>query len=342
MTNTLLWTYQTGGPVRSSPAIGADGTVYFGSLDGNAYAVWPDGKLRWVRSLGAEITESPALAVDGTVFFKTKDQKLHALDSDGTPKWTQPLGAAGCYGLSSPTIRSDGVVLVGGCGFLHAVMPGPEPSSAWPTAAQLFGEVSSPAISPSGTIVVPAGSYPAMAGYVYELSGNTGTPTWIFMGMTLPAIQSSPAIGANGRIYAASNDSHIYALDLDDGNQLWKLQTIPGDRIQPSPAIGSDGTVYIATTDSKQIIAVEDTGEEGVLKWSFPTGAKEGSSPVVDAKGTVYIGSASSRILALSSISGEPIWQYSTGGPIESSPAIGADGTVFVGCDDGMLYAIGR
>ena len=36
--SVLVWTYQTGGRVSSSPAIGADGTVVVGSWDGKVYA----------------------------------------------------------------------------------------------------------------------------------------------------------------------------------------------------------------------------------------------------------------------------------------------------------------
>jgi hypothetical protein len=39
----LKWSYLTGGSVNSSPAIGADGTIYFGSGDACLYAVNPDG-----------------------------------------------------------------------------------------------------------------------------------------------------------------------------------------------------------------------------------------------------------------------------------------------------------
>ena len=38
----LLWSFETGGMVRSSPAIGSDGTVYVGSTDHKVYAL--DGK----------------------------------------------------------------------------------------------------------------------------------------------------------------------------------------------------------------------------------------------------------------------------------------------------------
>ena len=35
----LKWKYATGSTVQSSPALGPDGTVYFGSNDSNIYAI---------------------------------------------------------------------------------------------------------------------------------------------------------------------------------------------------------------------------------------------------------------------------------------------------------------
>ena len=51
-----LWSFQTGGFVDSSPAIGADGTVYVGSTDGKVYAIYGDSPLsfsRWPRFRGS-------------------------------------------------------------------------------------------------------------------------------------------------------------------------------------------------------------------------------------------------------------------------------------------------
>ena len=36
---SLNWSYQTGGSVYSSPAIGSDGTIYIGSADSYLYAL---------------------------------------------------------------------------------------------------------------------------------------------------------------------------------------------------------------------------------------------------------------------------------------------------------------
>jgi len=39
-----LWEFKTGNYVRSSPAIGSDGTVYIGSMDNKLYALKTDSK----------------------------------------------------------------------------------------------------------------------------------------------------------------------------------------------------------------------------------------------------------------------------------------------------------
>ncbi len=41
---TVLWEFKTEGFVKSSPAIGPDGTVYVGSIDKKLYAIKTDSK----------------------------------------------------------------------------------------------------------------------------------------------------------------------------------------------------------------------------------------------------------------------------------------------------------
>ena len=41
---TVLWEFETGDGATSSPAIGSDGTVYVGSMDGKLYAIKTDSK----------------------------------------------------------------------------------------------------------------------------------------------------------------------------------------------------------------------------------------------------------------------------------------------------------
>ena len=58
------WVFPTGGSVFSSPAIGADGTLYVGSSDGNLYAINSDGTQKWAFLTGGSVSSSPAIGAD--------------------------------------------------------------------------------------------------------------------------------------------------------------------------------------------------------------------------------------------------------------------------------------
>ena len=73
--NTLKWSFKVEKRITSSPAIGLDDTIYFGSVDGKLYAVSPEGKLKWSFQTGDEVTSSPAIGYDGTIYFGSRDKK---------------------------------------------------------------------------------------------------------------------------------------------------------------------------------------------------------------------------------------------------------------------------
>jgi outer membrane protein assembly factor BamB len=62
----------------SHPTIGADGTIYVGSLDNKLYAINPDGSLKWSYTTGHDVRSSPAIGADGTVYVGSDDKKLYA------------------------------------------------------------------------------------------------------------------------------------------------------------------------------------------------------------------------------------------------------------------------
>ena len=64
--------------MNSSPAIGADGTVYVGAGDGNLYAINPGGTIKWSYLTGKPVDSSPAIASDGRVYVGSWDGKLYA------------------------------------------------------------------------------------------------------------------------------------------------------------------------------------------------------------------------------------------------------------------------
>ena len=98
--------------MRSSPAIGSDGTVYVGSEDNKLYAInGKSGVKLWGFETGGGVYSSPAIGSDGTVYVGSGDKKLYAINGkSGVKLWEFETGL--CVS-SSPAIGSDGTVYVG-------------------------------------------------------------------------------------------------------------------------------------------------------------------------------------------------------------------------------------
>ena len=320
-TNDLKWGYTTVNWISSSPAIGADGTIYVGSEDKKLYAIKPDGTKKWSFTTGWEIYSSPAIGTDGTIYVGSGDNKLYAIKPDGTEKWSFTTGG----GTHSPAIGTDGTIYVGSYDKkLYAIKP--DGTEKWNFTTGNWIR-SAPAIGTDGTIYV--GSEDKK---LYAIKPD-GTEKWNFTTGSY-IIQSSPAIGADGTIYVGSYDRKLYAIK-PDGTEKWNFST--GGHIYSSPAIGADGTIYVGSYDNK-LYAIKPDGTE---KWNFSTGGHIYSSPAIGADGTIYVGSYDNKLYAIKP-DGTEKWNFSTGGLIRSSPAIGADGTIYVGSvEDYKLYAIG-
>ncbi|UCF15672.1 MAG: PQQ-like beta-propeller repeat protein, partial [Phycisphaerales bacterium] len=95
----LLWKFETGDQVKSSPAI-VDDTVYVGSADANMYAIsLEDGKELW-KYQTPDIIEAAPCVIGGHVYIGCADGFLYALDAkSGSFRWKyetdgEILGAA--------------------------------------------------------------------------------------------------------------------------------------------------------------------------------------------------------------------------------------------------------
>jgi len=137
----LRWKFQTGGERRfsgkhlhgtqpaaetmpdpfdcylSSPAVW-NGAVYFGSGDGNVYALdAASGALRWKFKTGDVVHASPAIA-DGMVFIGSWDSYFYAIDAaSGQEKWKFKTGedhdTYNQVGIQSSAAVADGMVYFG-------------------------------------------------------------------------------------------------------------------------------------------------------------------------------------------------------------------------------------
>jgi outer membrane protein assembly factor BamB len=120
----------------SAPAVGADGTIYFGveqSPNSFAYAVNPDGTKRWKIAVpgGGFVRASPAIAADGTIYLTTRSgvggARLVAVTPGGAIRWELPIANVHATPddiYSTPSVGADGLVYFGAeTGYVYAVRP---------------------------------------------------------------------------------------------------------------------------------------------------------------------------------------------------------------------------
>jgi outer membrane protein assembly factor BamB len=328
---SIWWTVLTGGPIVSSPAVAADGSVLVGSHDGKLWAIARDGTFRWSYATGDIIFSSPAVAHDGTIYIGSDDDHLYAVvPATAKPRWIMQMGAcpqrvgigpeaSRCDIDAGPTVGPDGVIYTGGDG-IYAINP--DGTLRWRFATG--GHVSSaPAVLPDGTVV--AGSQDDL---VYAVAPN-GQKRWDFRAGA--DVEAAPAIGDDGTIYVGSDDHKLYALGVD-GTLRWAFTT--GADIRAAAAIGN-GIIYVGSFDA-HLYAVR---LDGTLAWTFRTGDRILSSALVDARGAILFGSQDDRLYCLEP-DGHLRWSVELGGDVDSSPTLAADGTIFVGSDDRKLYAL--
>lgn len=339
---SLQWRFGARSAIYSSPAVGADGTIYFGSDDHSLYAINPDGTFKWRFETGGAVKSSPAIGSDGTIYFGSIDRQIYAVGPNGKLKWVIPTKS---NFTSSPAIASDGTIYIGGTlqdklvlcagvvvqvGYLYAV----DPSGFIKWQVRLSGAIdSSPAIATDGTI------YIGSDGDILYDRVNPCDPNTIF-----PPSNVDLNVPVGG---------HLYAID-PNGTIKWDFRTL-GD-VDSSPSIAPDGTIYVGSDGQQymydfphmnKVIPLSPT-TEGFLHAIYPNGSLQwitdlygdvDSSPSVASDGTIYVGSDKNDIFALNS-DGSIKWVYPTRGDVNSSPAIGDDGTVYVGSDDGSFYAM--
>jgi len=346
--NYLNWTATTGGEVQSSPAIGADGTVYVGANDGKVYALTSDGVVKWSTALGGPVHGSPAIGAygtNGTLYVGADSGGLYALNpSTGAILWNFAILLPV---RSSPIVGSDGTVYFAGPGqginvvnnYLYALTP--KGTVRFQTAINATTS-SAPAIATSGGVtyvyVASDGALPIISPKtLYAINAATGAIAWQkSFGATST---SGPAVGANGTIYLGSGQESLVAVS-PSGAVTWTFSLgCLLCNINATPAIGPDGNVYVGSSDGRFFSI---NGASGAQRWVQSLGTNVDASAAIDATGTVYIGSASGDTLFAMNSSGTEVFSVATGGAIESSVAIGAYGTIYFGGDDSRVYSVGE
>ena len=272
----------------SSPAV-ASGLVYFGSGDGNVYAVdAASGQLKWKFKTGDVVHASPAV-VNGIVYVGSWDSYLYAIDAaTGAQKWRFKTGEDpnihNQVGLQSSPAVADGIVYVG-CrdSNLYAV-DAATGEKKWAYNNKGSWVIGSPAVH-NGRVYF-ATSDSAM---FHVVDAKTGAEIYS-LAFTWPMF-SSPAIAGN-TLYLGTHEGKLMAIDITTQKPTWTFQTDASKQFGPKYTKADGKPNYEAAFFDfyydDMIIGVDKLLSVGAIL----------SSPVVVDK-AVYFGSADGALYAL-------------------------------------------
>jgi eukaryotic-like serine/threonine-protein kinase len=321
----LKWKFATGNRIVSSPVMD-NKKIYFGSDDGNVYAIDAEsGREIWKRSTRGPVPSTPAVAA-GIVYLTSYDGNFYALNAEtGALKWKfatdgeRRFEAKGLHGmqpknqtiadpfdiyLSSPVVADGAVYFGSGDGNLYA-LDAATGDLRWKFKT---GDVvhASPAFVKG---VVFVGSWDS---YFYAVDAKTGKEKWRFHGGEDSLIhnqvgfQSSPAV-IDGTVYTGCRDAQVYALDAVTGKEKWRFDNALS-WVNTSPAV-TRGKVFFATSDSSLYHMVDAATGKSIVRQQGK--AYMFSSPAI-AGDVAFIGVLNGTLEARDANTGELLWDYRT------------------------------
>jgi outer membrane protein assembly factor BamB len=273
----------------SSPAV-ANGKVYFGSGDGNVYAVDArSGVLQWKFPTKDVVHASPAVA-GNTVYIGSWDGLLYAIDADtGQQKWAFKSGEDPAIhnqvGFQSSPAVVDGVVYVG-CRDAHVyAIDAATGHKKWDYPTSKSWVNGTPAVR-DGTVYVGTSD----SARLLALDAKTGRLRFDF---DAKAYMFSSAALAGDLAYVGSHNGRLYAIDMKTGKLAWEFQTDASRKnamqvLNPDGSLNQDGFAPVFGDFQDMYIDLFRYVSIGAIM----------SSPAVD-QGVVYVGSMDGNLYAL-------------------------------------------
>ena len=273
----------------SSPALAAD-LVYFGSGDGNVYALEAaSGKLRWSFHTGNVVHASPALA-DGLLYVGSWDSYFYALDAaTGQMRWRFKTGedpeVNNQVGIQSSAVVAGDTVYFGCRDSNLYALDARSGAKRWAFSNKGSWVVGSPAVRDGRVYFATSDS-----GLLQVLEAGSGAPVFSLSFNHWPMF-SSPAL-AGHYLYIGSDMGKLLAIDLDRRVTAWSFVT-EGASAHAAALTKADGSpnYEAAFTDS-----FYDDVITGLARMKS-VGAVL-SSPVLDGD-TIYFGSTDGNLYAI-------------------------------------------
>ena len=265
-------------------------TVYFGSGDGNVYALSADsGKLRWKFHTDDVVHASPAVA-NSTVYIGSWDSYFYALNAQtGAVEWRYMAGKDpdihNQVGFQSSAAVVDGTVYVGCRDAQLYAFDAKTGQKKWSFDNKGSWVVGSPAVRDGKVYFATSDSH-----RIWALDAATGKS--VFEIPTRWYSFSSPAL-AGQWLYVGNWDGTVTAVDLTTGKPGWVFAT-DASKANAAAHTGTDGIISFFTDPHAELFY--DT-LMGIFEQQYSLGAII-SSPVL-AGGVLYVGSADGNLYAL-------------------------------------------
>ncbi|HTD67077.1 MAG TPA: PQQ-binding-like beta-propeller repeat protein, partial [Candidatus Limnocylindria bacterium] len=228
----------------STPAIGADGTVYVGTTGRRLYSLTPEFPGFFVNwsYLAPDDVRPPVVTDDGTILIVSGGH-LRGVNEDGTEASAfTPRSAI----KSLPAVAEDGTIQFGANDERVYAL-----GSGGTTNDVLWRFDTDKNVTSSGAIGADGRFYIASENSRLYCFTINGVVRW--KAATKAPIRSAISIGVDGTIYAGCDDGRLYAFSPEDGTILWTVKTKTA--VRTSPVLDAFGVVYFGS--GKVVYAVQ-------------------------------------------------------------------------------------
>jgi outer membrane protein assembly factor BamB len=340
-----------------------DDTLYFGSTDGNFYAMSiSTGYMDWVFRTGSAVNSVP-YADETQVYFGSNDGHVYALDRRrGNEIWRYNVGRT----VQSTVIGYKDLIIFSGDGggiwFLtrDGELEHMHPNPVWHRVTlQVMDDIMYMVPGPTSNPRT-LGTYDVRTHeHLWLLPSEVMSALWY----SFPAVTRGHMITQTSRVTGVGAEFHTYALNRNSGRIEWSRR-FDGDFSAHPP----EGSLFQWMNDQTRILdyqapaiwrdrivsASGDTivralnEQSGAIEWETYLSRRTSSAPLISGD-HVYIGvygdadagGRSPRLLALSARSGRKVWELETNGAILSPPVVAGRYMVF-GTDRNYVYVLER
>lgn len=315
----IIFCFEADGQIISTPCIGQDGIIYFGTQNATLFAVEPNGNPKWEWKYeygewgGPQAFESsPVIGEDGTIYVADDiaiPNYFFALSPEGEKKWEYKTSIV--YGAmdASPVLLSDGTIFAGAHGF-----------SGW---VGILGQLV--ALAPDGTV---------LDGFPFDTRAIYTSPV---------AVDDVVIVGETGhgfnKVFAVNKNAEILwetmLYDIRGTYGYFYLSSLAVDH-EKNILVAQNFPSELSRTTYSTILQLDPLNGEKLFEMTLPTQSIVVRSPVIDSavQGVnVIVATENAHVISLN--------PYTDGGKLNYDLVLGenseAAGTPVIG-DNGMLY----